>query len=123
MIRALLIGFAFVAPIASIALAWSGANLIVSLAPLFVSHLLLLYATLVPNCESWGPVVTHFKTDAREVWLTIDDGPTPAHTLAILDLLKRFDARATFFVVGERAEQRPHLITEILAQGHTLANH
>jgi peptidoglycan/xylan/chitin deacetylase (PgdA/CDA1 family) len=123
MIRPALIGFAFVAPILSIALAWSGTNIILSLAPLFVSHLLLLYATLVPASQWWGPVITHFATNEREIWLTIDDGPSPVHTLQILDLLKQFDARATFFVIGKRAEEHPHLITEILAGGHTLANH
>jgi peptidoglycan/xylan/chitin deacetylase (PgdA/CDA1 family) len=123
MLRSLLIGFAFVAPVLSIALTIVGTHIIAALAPLLVSHLLLLYATLVPNCGWWGPIVTRFETTAREVWLTIDDGPSPAHTLAMLDLLKQFDARATFFVVGERAEKHPHLITEILTRGHALANH
>jgi peptidoglycan/xylan/chitin deacetylase (PgdA/CDA1 family) len=41
----------------------------------------------------------------------------------MLDLLDRFDARATFFVIGRRAEQHPHLITEILSRGHEIANH
>lgn len=121
--RAFLIGFAFAAPIISIALAATGTPVIISLVPLFISHLLLLYPTLVPNSKWWGPVMTHFATNENEVWLTIDDGPSPAHTLRILELLKRFEVRATFFVVGERAERHPHLITEILALGHTLANH
>ncbi|MDQ6861773.1 MAG: polysaccharide deacetylase family protein [Verrucomicrobiota bacterium] len=123
MIRPLLIGVAFVAPVLSIALALAGTNIVGSLAPLFASHLLLLYATLVPNHQWWGPIVTRFETSEQEVWLTIDDGPCPAHTLRILDLLEQFDARATFFVVGERADKFPHLITEILTRGHTLANH
>lgn len=121
MTRALLIGCAASAPLLSLALV--GTNLYLALAPLFVSHLLLLYATLVPNCQWWGPVMTRFKTDEREVWITIDDGPSPAHTTRMLDLLEQFDARATFFVIGERAEKHPHLITEILARGHSLANH
>ena len=123
MLRALLIGFAFVAPIVSVALALAGSHIAVALGPIFVSHMLMLYATLVPNSQWWGPVVTRFETATREVWLTIDDGPTPEHTLAILDLLKQFNARATFFVIGERAERHPHLVTEILTRGHALANH
>ncbi|MDQ6624327.1 MAG: polysaccharide deacetylase family protein [Verrucomicrobiota bacterium] len=123
MTRPLLIGLAFLAPVLSVALAFTGSDIFLALVPLLVSHLLLLYATLVPNCQWWGPVMTRFRTSEREVWLTIDDGPSPAHTLVMLDLLKQFDARATFFVVGERAEQYPHLITEILTRGHTLANH
>lgn len=123
MTRRLLLACAVLAPMLAIALAILGTNLILTLAPLFVSHLLLLYATLAPNCSWWGPVATGFKTDAREIWLTIDDGPSPAHTLQMLDLLEQFDARATFFVIGARAEKHPHLITEILARGHALANH
>lgn len=121
MTRPLLIGCALIAPLLS--LAFIGTNLYLALAPLFISHLLLLYATLVPNCQWWGPVMTAFTTDEREVWLTIDDGPSPVHTTKILDLLAQFEARATFFVVGEKAEKHPHLITEILARGHALANH
>lgn len=119
--RALLLGFAAIAPVLTLTLIRT--HPVLALAPLFLSHLLLLYATLAPNCQWWGPVVTRFQTVEREVWLTIDDGPSEAHTLAMLEVLKQFDARATFFVVGAKAEKYPHLITEILAQGHTLANH
>lgn len=119
--RLVLLGFAWIAPVLSLALL--PAHPVVALAPLFVSHMLVLYATLVANCQWWGPVVTRFETAEREVWITIDDGPSPAHTGIILDILERFDARATFFVIGAKAEKHPHLITEILTRGHTLANH
>jgi peptidoglycan/xylan/chitin deacetylase (PgdA/CDA1 family) len=119
--RRALLGFAFAAPV--LALYLSRTHLLIALAPLFISHLLLLYATLVPNCQWWGPVIRSFDTTQPEVWLTIDDGPSPAHTTKILQLLERFDARATFFVVGQRAEEYPHLITEILSRGHEIANH
>ncbi len=122
-IRAALLLYALVAPIISLALAFRGAHMLLALVPLFVSHMLLLYPTLVPSCQWWGPVFTRFKTAEREVWLTIDDGPTPAHTTAMLDLLAQFDARATFFVIGAQAEKHPHLITEILTRGHAVANH
>jgi peptidoglycan-N-acetylglucosamine deacetylase len=116
-----LLGFAFVAPCLGFYLAPT--NLPLALAPIFLSHLLLLYATLVPNCQWWGPVIRSFQTSEPEVWLTIDDGPSPAHTATMLDLLDRFQARATFFVIGKRAEEYPHLITEILSRGHEIANH
>ncbi len=119
--RALLLGFAAVAPL--LALALIRTHIYLALAPLFISHLLLLFATLGPNNDWWGPVVTTFHTNEPEVWLTIDDGPSPAHTAQMLDLLDRFEARATFFVVGKHAEKHPHLITEILARGHSVANH
>ena len=116
-----LLGFAFLAPF--LAFYFSSTNIVMALTPLFLSHLLLLYATLVPNCSWWGPVIRSFQTTQPEVWLTIDDGPSPAHTTKILDLLDRFDANATFFVIGKRAEEYPHLITEILSRGHAIANH
>jgi peptidoglycan/xylan/chitin deacetylase (PgdA/CDA1 family) len=119
--RAVLLGFAFVAPCLALYLART--NLVIALAPIFVSHLFLLYATLVPSCQWWGPVIRSFETTEAEVWLTIDDGPSPVHTPKILDLLDQFQASATFFVIGRRAEKYPHLLTEILSRGHEIANH
>ena len=116
-----LLGFAFVAP--GIGFYLAPTNLLLALAPILLSHLLLLYATLVANCQWWGPVIRSFQTAEPEVWLTIDDGQSPAHTMTMLDLLDRFQARATFFVIGKRAEEYPHLITEILSRGHEIANH
>ena len=119
--RRFLLAFAVVAP--CLAFYLLRANLFLALAPIFLSHVLLLYPTLVANCQWFGPVIGHFETNESEVWLTIDDGPSPEHTVAILELLDRFQARATFFVIGHRAEKYPHLITEILAHGHEIANH
>jgi peptidoglycan/xylan/chitin deacetylase (PgdA/CDA1 family) len=119
--RRTLLAFAFVAPFLGLYL--SRTNLALALAPIFLSHMLLLYATLVANCQWWGPVARSFATTEPEVWITIDDGPSPAHTGKIVDLLERFDARATFFVIGQHAEKYPHLVTEILSRGHEIANH
>ncbi len=94
-----------------------------ALGVLFVSHLLVLFPTLVANCPWWGPVLTRFETAQREVWLTIDDGPDATHTPYFLELLARFDARATFFVIGQKAEQLPNEIARIRAAGHEIANH
>lgn len=57
------------------------------------------------------------------VYLTFDDGPHPVHTAEVLDLLRRYGARATFFVVGAMVERFPHLLNRILLEGHTVANH
>jgi peptidoglycan/xylan/chitin deacetylase (PgdA/CDA1 family) len=119
--RIILLVLAAIAPIAAVLLYQFG--IIAALAPIFVSHLFLLYATLAPNCGWWGPVVRCFETGTREVWLTIDDGPSPAHTLQILDSLHEHGARATFFVIGESVEEYPHLLTKILTRGHLVANH
>lgn len=119
--RGALLVLALAAPMATIAL--FRANPVIALAPLFVSHMLMLYATLAPNCQWWGPVLRSFATTDQEVWLTIDDGPSSAHTEKMLDLLETFDARATFFLIGRKVENRPHSVTEILARGHAIANH
>lgn len=80
----------------------------------------LLLALLHPNVTWLGPVIT--RVDGRDVWLTIDDGPT-GDTPALLDLLDRLDVRATFFVKGILAAAHPDWIREIAARGHTIGNH
>jgi peptidoglycan/xylan/chitin deacetylase (PgdA/CDA1 family) len=62
-------------------------------------------------------------TDRPAVALTIDDGPHPATTPALLDVLNRHDAHATFFLIGERAARHPALVRDIAAGGHQLGNH
>jgi len=49
----------------------------------------------------------------NKIFLTFDDGPDPAYTPAILDILQKHDARATFFVLGNRAQQHPGLVRQI----------
>ena len=55
--------------------------------------------------------------------MTIDDGPDAFVTPQVLDLLDRFDARATFFCVGEKAARYPDLCREIVRRGHAVENH
>lgn len=59
----------------------------------------------------------------RRVALTFDDGPDPQRTPAVLDLLARQGVRATFFVVGARAEAHPELVRRMAAEGHVVGNH
>ena len=77
---------------------------------------------LWPQSRLYCPVLTRLPTTQRAVWLTIDDGPSD-QTLAMLDLLDAHGAKATFFVVGERAAARPALVYEIVRRGHSLGNH
>ena len=116
----MILGFAVVAPLALIAL-WPHAPL-AGIGVLALSHALVLYPTLRPNVQWLGPVVTRFATSKKEVWLTIDDGPTD-DTRAVLDLFDRHDVRATFFVKGTLTELNGDVIQEILRRAHTLANH
>jgi peptidoglycan/xylan/chitin deacetylase (PgdA/CDA1 family) len=57
------------------------------------------------------------------VALTFDDGPDPASTPQVLDLLHERQVPATFFVVGKRAERHPELVRRALAEGHLVENH
>jgi len=59
----------------------------------------------------------------KSVYLTFDDGPIPEATPFILDTLDRFNAKATFFMVGENAVKYPHLLEEVRRRGHQVGNH
>ncbi|MWC30476.1 polysaccharide deacetylase family protein [Paenibacillus sp. MMS18-CY102] len=59
----------------------------------------------------------------REIALTFDDGPDPRYTPLLLDLLKRYGAKATFFVVGAHAERHPELLKRMVDEGHVIGIH
>ncbi len=68
-------------------------------------------------------VLYRVKTRAPLVALSFDDGPHPQFTHAVLDILGRNGARATFFLIGDRAARHPDLVAEIRAGGHEIGNH
>jgi peptidoglycan/xylan/chitin deacetylase (PgdA/CDA1 family) len=102
--------------------AWSRYGWQVGLPFMFATHLGFWWGVLWPKSSLYGPVLMRLPTTQRCVWLTIDDGPS-ADTPAVLDLLDAHAAKATFFVVGERARANPDLVREIARRGHTLGNH
>jgi len=106
----------------AVAVAWWALGWAWGLALLVALHLAFVWGTLRPGSRLFGPVRCRFPTAGREVWLTIDDGPSD-DTPAILDLLDRHGAKATFFLVGERAAARPELVRAIAARGHGIGNH
>ena len=59
----------------------------------------------------------------KSVYLTFDDGPIPEATPFILDTLRQFDIKATFFLVGDNVRKHPELYERILAEGHQVGNH
>jgi len=81
--------------------------------------------------ENYRPVLISNYIDNRidiplgasPVVLTFDDGPDPEHTREVLDTLDKHDAKATFFVIGHKAEKHPELVREILERGHTVGVH
>lgn len=118
--RRLILAYTLVAPVIFLLLVWRAPW--TSLGILALSHALVLYPTLRPNAQWLGPVFTAFSTSARELWLTIDDGPT-SDTRQLLDLLDRHGVPATFFVKGSLAAASPDAVREILQRGHTIGNH
>jgi chitooligosaccharide deacetylase len=67
--------------------------------------------------------VSSVPTRSRQVALTFDDGPDPAFTPAVLDILASFRVTATFFVIGRNASAHPELVRAVIDAGHTVANH
>ncbi len=89
----------------------------------FAPDFLLAYHVFFPNAQGLLRVHQRFATSAREVWLTIDDGPDPDDTPRILALLAAHGARATFFTVGENAAAHPALLCALTDAGHEVAHH
>lgn len=67
--------------------------------------------------------VWDFPTTEKKVYLTFDDGPTPEVTEWTLDQLKLFDAKATFFCIGENIQKHPKIFQKLVQEGHSIGNH
>jgi peptidoglycan/xylan/chitin deacetylase (PgdA/CDA1 family) len=96
------------------------------LLPTIVVMLLIFFVTLAVSMPALGIFersLVSGSTHTNRMSITFDDGPHPLHTLRILEILKRHDAKATFFVIGSRAEKYPEVVMEIARQGHQLENH
>jgi hypothetical protein len=80
------------------------------------------YAALYPTSQIFGRVVIA-GNDPGEIALTYDDGPNPAATPRLLEVLAKQDVQATFFLIGEFVRKEPGLVREIAAAGHAIGNH
>ena len=95
-------------------------------AAIALNHAVLTAVGLWPRSTALGENLVRLPPAAarrREVALTIDDGPDPQVTPAVLDLLDAAGARATFFCIAERARLYPQLVREIVRRGHAVENH
>jgi peptidoglycan/xylan/chitin deacetylase (PgdA/CDA1 family) len=91
-----------------------------------LNHLALAAAGLWPRSTLLGPNVMRLPATAAlrgEIAITLDDGPDPEVTPAVLDLLATHGARATFFCIAERARAQPALLRRIVDAGHSVQNH
>ena len=81
---------------------------------------------------SWGafdirlgyfiPTINSVKTKNNKIAITFDDGPTE-FTPEFLDLLSKYDAKATFFCIGKQIEKHPEILDRIYKEGHQIGNH
>ncbi|WP_237717939.1 polysaccharide deacetylase family protein [Dyella japonica] len=75
------------------------------------------------RCLPRGVVSTSASRAEKALYLTFDDGPHPDHTPALLELLREYGVKATFFLIGREAERYPQLVERIVEEGHRLGNH
>ena len=97
-----------------------------ALSAVVANHLTIGVAGMLPRCGWLGENVTRLPVPGASdglVALTFDDGPDPAVTPVVLEMLERAGARATFFCIGRRAEQHPDLVRAIRERGHGVENH
>jgi peptidoglycan/xylan/chitin deacetylase (PgdA/CDA1 family) len=67
--------------------------------------------------------IWNIATEKDELFLTFDDGPHPVHTAFVLDELKKYNAKATFFCIGKNVVEQPGIYRRILEEGHAVGNH
>jgi peptidoglycan/xylan/chitin deacetylase (PgdA/CDA1 family) len=116
--------YLWVTVVSKVALVWLWPHHpLLSLAVFAAPELWLALNTVVPNASGLGPVARRFAAQGREVCLTIDDGPDPQTTPALLDLLESHQAKAVFFLIGVKAARHPDLVRMIAGRGHELGNH
>lgn len=93
---------------------------------LVANHALLTAAGLWPRSTMLGSNMRHLSSKARaakQVTITIDDGPHPQVTPAVLDILDASNVKASFFCVGRAVEAYPQLAREMVMRGHSIENH
>jgi len=81
------------------------------------------YQSMAPTGQWYGRTFTGLGRGSKQVALTYDDGPNDPHTLGLLEVLAKHNARATFFLIGRYARQRPGVVRELVRAGHVIGNH
>ncbi|MEZ4814369.1 MAG: polysaccharide deacetylase family protein [Bdellovibrionota bacterium] len=81
---------------------------------------------MLDRLSKWRPILgkpIRKLAPEKAIYITFDDGPDPELTPQVLDLLKEFGAKATFFVVAKKAAAHPEIIARIQKEGHAIGNH
>jgi peptidoglycan-N-acetylglucosamine deacetylase len=84
---------------------------------------LAAHGTWHRNSWIFGPTLNRLPGSDRVASITFDDGPNPVATPRILDVLKREDVKATFFILGRHADRWPELVKRVADEGHQIGNH
>jgi peptidoglycan-N-acetylglucosamine deacetylase len=71
----------------------------------------------------YSDCIWNFSREEKKMYLTFDDGPHPVATPFVLDTLKQYNAKATFFCIGKNVVQHPEIYKRILIEGHVTGNH
>lgn len=77
-----------------------------------------LLKKLYPSSLVW-----HMPRDEKAIYITFDDGPIPGVTPWVLETLKKYEARATFFCIGDNVRKHPAIYGRLLEEGHAAGNH
>lgn len=93
------------------------------LAPSLLFVILIVAGSAIMSMNLFAKSHTKLPESERAIALTFDDGPSAEHTPAVLAVLEKWGAKATFFCIGERLEQHKELAQCMVAQGHALGNH
>lgn len=83
----------------------------------------IVFSLVCHGAYGYDDVYTCVKEDNVRIALTFDDGPHYKYTEQILDILDKYNVKATFFVIGCNAEQRPDTVKEVYVRGHEIGNH
>ena len=81
------------------------------------------YQSKSPTGQWYGRTFTGLEPGSKQLALTYDDGPNDPHTLRLLEILAKHNVRATFFLIGRFAKQRPDIARELTRGGHVIGNH
>ncbi|MGH1385907.1 polysaccharide deacetylase family protein [Kordia sp.] len=84
-----------------------------------------LYTAKTPKLVKWlfPSLVWEFSVSKKQLFLTFDDGPIPDVTPWVLEQLATYDAKATFFCIGDNVQKHPEIFKELIKNGHAIGNH
>lgn len=102
---------------------WCNLNWIYIFIPFIIWLIIVPIASFNIQWNFFLESISKGNTEGNKIALTFDDGPHPEFTPKVLELLEKFNAKATFFCIGNNVENHSEILTEIHEKGHTVGNH